>query len=95
MKYKKLRCFKGSTLSFDIPLSNNLVSFRRVVRAEVKKTEGAPVARFQTEYGGGVNIKCRLNPTDSIRLSGQYKYEVSVEDNEGIKTLQYGILEVL
>ncbi|WP_188013152.1 hypothetical protein [Photobacterium damselae] len=94
-KFKRLRAHKGSTLKFEIPLSPlRLNSFRRVVRAEIKKNDGAPVARFQTAYDA-MNITCVLNPTDTIRLSGQYKYEIGCEDMNGIHTVQYGVLEVL
>ncbi len=94
-KFKRLRAFKGSTLKFDIPLSSlRLNSFRRIVRADIKKNDGAPTARFQSSYDA-MNITCILNPNDSIRLSGTYKYEVVIEDFNGVHTVQYGFLEVL
>lgn len=94
-KFKRLRAFKGSTLKFQIPLHPlRLESFQRVIRAEIKKNEGAPVARLQTSYDA-MNITCVLTPDQSIRLSGQYKYDVVVQDMNGVHTIQNGILEVL
>lgn len=93
--FKRIRSFKGSTILFRIPLNKlKLESFQRVVRAEVRKFDGAPITRFHTSYDA-INISCAILPDQSIRLSGHYKYDIVVQDRNGLHTVQHGILEVL
>ena len=95
MKFKRLRGMKGSTLVFKINLgTTERMQFRRVIRAVLSKKEGIPSGRLTTEWDGYA-VTCTLSASTSGSLSGTYKYEVAVETNTGVTTLQYGYLEIL
>ncbi|WP_347368039.1 hypothetical protein [Vibrio vulnificus] len=92
--YKRIKINKGNTVKIEVPI-NGL--FRRVINAYVHNGNGIPIARFQsfTPEAMGV-VQLVLSPEATARLHGHYKYEIVADIAEdGVKTLQYGILEVM
>ena len=89
--FKRLRTIKGDTLALTFNKPNG---FRRVSRAQVTKGSGTPIARFSNTINES-EINVVLNCNDSSRMSGTYRYEVAIETDKGVHTIQHGILEVM
>lgn len=79
MKCIRLRVLRGDTLS--VPCTED-----GVATSQLTKGSGIPVGSFKFDGGNFI-----LPHTDTIRLSGQYKYRFVIDN----RVIQYGILEVL
>ncbi len=90
--FKRIRTIKGDTLSI---LITQPEGFRRIARAHVTKGSGSPVGRFAVSHGTVGGITATLLPDTTARMSGAYKYEIALETDKGVKTVQHGILEVM
>ncbi|EKD9324337.1 hypothetical protein OS347_000762 [Vibrio vulnificus] len=87
MSFKRLRTIRGSSL-----VIKTKEQFETVIKAEVTNGNGVPITRF--EYNSERN-EFVLNATSTTRLSGTYKYQISVTKGNVVETIQYGIIEIM
>ncbi|HHG3075770.1 TPA: hypothetical protein ACPVXB_001028 [Vibrio parahaemolyticus] len=87
MKFKRLRVIKGNSLT--IPVKD---VFETVIKAELTNGSGIPLSRF--EYNTS-NNSFSLPSAVTQRLSGTYKYQLTVTKGLDVETILYGIIEVL
>jgi hypothetical protein len=90
--FKRIRTYKGDTLNITLQMPEG---FKRIVRAQIVKGSGAPVARLQMTQANAGGLVLSLATDASARMQGVYKYEIAVEADMGITTIQNGFLEVL
>ncbi|MFL1802309.1 hypothetical protein ACJW8F_13090 [Plesiomonas shigelloides] len=84
--FKRIRVHAGDTLQIKLPVND----MGRVVRAQITKGSGTPIARFQ-QYEDVFYVPAET----TMRMSGTYKYEIAMTDGSVVRSVQYGILEVL
>ncbi|MGL4843863.1 MAG: hypothetical protein ACRC2Y_04490 [Aeromonas veronii] len=90
--FKRIRLIKGDTLNIELPMPDR---FRRIVRAQITKGSGTPIARMNQSASEDGLMTFRVGADITGRMAGTYRYEIAVESDEGVKTVQHGILEVL
>ena len=90
--FKRVRVNAGDTLLVKL---DSPVGYRRVIRSQITKGSGTPIARFNIEHGAMNEIVATVSPDATSRMSGTYKYEIAMDVNGIVKTVQYGILEVM
>ncbi|EHM6953380.1 hypothetical protein KGV31_002179 [Vibrio parahaemolyticus] len=87
MKFKRLRVIRGNSLV--VPVKDQ---FETVLKAEITNGSGVPIGRFNHDTDKNEFI---LSPMITSRLTGTYKYSITVTKGNSIETIQYGIVEVM
>lgn len=90
--FKRIRVKAGDTLVVPVKANTNTA---RLVRGHITRGSGAPVARFQMNELDGANPSAMVGAETTSRMSGTYRYELAFNIDGVVKTVQYGILEVI
>ena len=90
--FKRIRLIKGDTFTIQLSMPEG---FRRISRAQITKGSGTPIARMNTATSEDGLMNFRVGADITGRMAGTYRYEIAVDADEGVKTIQHGILEVL
>lgn len=88
--FKRIRCFSGNTLRIECPVEGIV----HTLSGTIKKGSGSPAARMTVKQTGP-EIIATVSPEQTRNLSGTYKFDIIGTDGHGVKTLMYGIIEVM
>lgn len=87
MKFKKIRALRGNS----IVIKTN-EQFETVIKAELTSGFGVPIGRFQHDSETNSFV---LSADSTARLTGTYKYQITVTKGTIVETILYGYISVM